>query len=103
MGTRHPPCPQSHSRTEPEEADKSPATKTGQLHSLSTDSMRGIFAAPEWLCGRQILGRVDIERHAYVGSFDFNQFPFVEGADQLAGALVSLEAHRRLENAPPET
>jgi hypothetical protein len=40
MGTRHPPCPQSHSRTEPEEADKSPATKTGQVHSLST----GYFA-----------------------------------------------------------
>jgi hypothetical protein len=37
MGTTLPRCPQSHRETKPEEADKPRATKTGQLHSLSTD------------------------------------------------------------------
>jgi hypothetical protein len=36
MGTTLPPRPQSHRQTKPEEADKPRATKTGQLHSLST-------------------------------------------------------------------
>jgi hypothetical protein len=36
MGTTLPRRPQSHRETKPEEADKPRATKTGQLHSLST-------------------------------------------------------------------
>jgi hypothetical protein len=44
---------------------------------------------------RQILSRVDVERHAKTGSLDFGQFIGVERANQSARAFVALEAHRR--------
>ena len=59
-------------------------------------------AAAKALSGRQVVRRVDVKRHAHVGSLDFDQFAFAERADQPARALVAREAHRRLEEPSAE-
>jgi hypothetical protein len=65
-------------------------------------SFRISRSTPKTPGGRQILWRVDVKRHAHVGSLDFDQFAFAERADQPARALVAREAHRRLEEPSAE-